>query len=375
MRTITIASPIEPSGASWILNVLLELGVRVRHRPVEKNVFRSAPRSMWIDDAAGARLHPSCSQIEKWMPALLERDVFAFRGDVEVDYTQDLPEAGATAEPAIVFLRDPRDAIYSAYKRLEPALAYDAWLRVPHPRTLLDRPGNWALFARAWLERPGVRALRFEDYKRDDRATFDAALDHLGLSFPSDEIARALAASTFEKAKAGEAKYRIKHPGDRQIANRAGKVGEARSEAGVAEAAQHVERRAADVLARLGYAAGAALEPGVGGAPLALLSTFASVALPEEARVRAAADPLADPGLPALLAFARDVDARSLGAAALPAPDARDLASSLIELGEALASHGARRLERVRADLAEGSPYQMAQLRALVAARRRAKPA
>ena len=258
-RRLVLASPIEPSGASWILNVLLELGVRVRHRPVEKNVFRSAPRSMWIDDESGARLHPSCSQIEKWMPALTLRERFHFRDDVEVDYTQDLPPKGARGDAELVFLRDPRDALLSAYKRALPPIDYDAWLALPNPRTLLDRAANWALFARAWLARRGVGLARFEDYKADDRATFDAIARHLALDVGASDVPRALAASTFEKAREGELRYRAKHPEDAQIANRAGKVGESREAPELHAASQAIEARAADVLERLGYRAGASL--------------------------------------------------------------------------------------------------------------------
>ncbi|HEY4117216.1 MAG TPA: hypothetical protein VGM56_05150 [Byssovorax sp.] len=372
-RRLVLASPIEPSGASWILNVLLELGVRVRHRPVEKNVFRSAPRSMWLDDESGARLHPSCSQIEKWMPALTLRERFHFRDDVEVDYTQDLPPKGAPGDAELVFLRDPRDALLSAYKRAVPPIGYDGWLALPNPRTLLDRASNWALFARAWLARPGVGVARFEDYKADDRATFDAIARHLALDVDASDVPRALAASTFEKAREGELRYRAKHPEDAQIANRAGKVGESREAPELHAASQAIEARAADVLARLGYRAGSSLEPLPGAASFAWLAHFRGVALPPEAEALAARGPLVDPALPALLAFAREVDAAALERMGIGARDGRDLVDALAELTAAEAEAVRARLVALRGELADGSRFQLAELRALVAARRRAK--
>jgi hypothetical protein len=372
-RRLVLASPIEPSGASWILNVLLELGVRVRHRPVEKNVFRSAPRSMWLDDESGARLHPSCSQIEKWMPALTLRERFHFRDDVEVDYTQDLPPKGARGEAELVFLRDPRDALLSAYKRAVPPIGYDGWLALPNPRTLLDRASNWALFARAWLARPGVGVARFEDYKADDRATFDAIARHLALDVDASDVPRALAASTFEKAREGELRYRAKHPEDAQIANRAGKVGESREAPELGAASQAIEARAADLLARLGYRAGASLEPLAGAASYVWLAHFRDVALPPEAEALAARGPLVDPALPALLAFAREVDAAALERMGIGARDGRDLVDALAELTAAEAEAVRARLVALRGELADGSRFQLAELRALVAARRRAK--
>ena len=138
-----LASPAEPSGAAWLINCLLELGIKVSHKPVVDNVWRQAdpappPDHMWQCNSDGSyRLHPKAQLLKKWLPALSRIESFSFREEIEIEYLQDLPALRQVGEPVMLFVRDPRDSLYSMYCRLRPALDYEEFLRLPNPDTLV----------------------------------------------------------------------------------------------------------------------------------------------------------------------------------------------------------------------------------------------
>ncbi len=335
-RRIWIASPVEPSGASWILNCLLELGIVIHHRPVERNVFRR-DGGMWIEEDGGVRLHPRAGVLAKWMPALAGKGVHRFRDDVEVIYVQEAPPAEPPAGPGLTFVRDPRDAIWSAYRRLDPEIDFAAFVGWPNHRTLLDRPANWARFVDGWLARPGVLPLRFEDYKRDDVATLARALDHLELPCSRERIEAAAAASTFERARDAEERYRREHPRDEVVANRAGRVGDYRGRPDLADGLARIEGASAANRSRLGYDGEA--------------NTIAGPALDRDA----------------LVAFALRLDPELAARARIAAHEARELVAAL-----AVAVDDRDVTERLRAlapAFADGGPYHGRQLAALFRSR------
>ena len=94
---VDLSSPAEPSGASWLINCLLELGIKVSHKPVVDNVWRHAeptppPDHMCRTAADGScRLHPKAQVLKKWLPVLSSIESFFFRDDIEVEHVQDLP--------------------------------------------------------------------------------------------------------------------------------------------------------------------------------------------------------------------------------------------------------------------------------------------
>jgi len=336
-RRIWIASPVEPSGASWILNCLLELGIVVHHRPVERNVFRR-DGGMWIAEGDGVRLHPRAGVLAKWMPALAAREIHRFRDDVEVVYVQEPPPAERPAGPGLVFVRDPRDAIWSGYRRLDPEIDFAAFVAWPNHRTLLDRPAQWARFVDAWMARPGALPIRFEDYKRDDTATLASALAHLELPCSREQIEAAAAASTFDRARDAEERYRREHPRDQVVANRAGRVGDYRGRPELDDGLARIDAATSEVRTRLGYGGDAT------------------------ARARPALD------REALVAFARRLDPDLAARARLAAHEARELVAALGALApddRGLADH----LRQLAPAFAEGGAYHGRQLAALFRSR------
>jgi hypothetical protein len=257
-RVILFASPMEPSGASWLLNCFLELGIRIAHKPIVETLWRgSVPRVsarfMWEERADGSVIKPKADVLKKWLPALTRHERFHFRPDVEVEYVQDVATGADEGRETIFFVRDARDALYSMFRRVQPELSFEEYLDLPNPQTLLDRPAHWALHVRSWREIAGIRFFRFEDYKADAAGVLRSVLATLNLPYGDDAIQRAVAASTSEQARAAEAEYRRSYPQDNEVANRAGRVGDWRTHADAVGGIARIERTVGTLLRELGY--------------------------------------------------------------------------------------------------------------------------
>lgn len=365
-KRILVASPVEPSGASWLLNCFLELGIKIGHKPVVDNIWRgSDPRPsadhIWVrkhDDLF--ELNRKAAVLTKFLPILARQTSFRFRGDVAVEYVQDFPPRSLAADHLVLMIRDPRDSIYSLFRRIAPRFSFEEFLRFPNPQTLLDRPAHWALFVASWLARPDVHIVRFEDYKRDAGTTLRSAIEALDLHFDQDSIAQALHRSSFESAREAERIFRERFPGDVQIANRAGQVGEGRGRSEVRPLIEEIERATATVLAALEYQA--KVEPSSDPfAPARLsarfLSFFETVALPAEIAAVPVDLTAAENMLFKLLAFAHRLDADLVDRAAMSPDEARKLHDSLAEFIRKYCEWSAGRIESMRADYSDGSAY------------------
>jgi hypothetical protein len=363
-KRILVASPVEPSGGSWLLNCFLELGVKVGHKPFVDNVWRGSHPPLpadhiWQEADGGYRLNPKAAMIVKFLPGAGRRSRFAFRDDVELEYVQDFAHSTFDGRPLMLIVRDPRDSIYSMYRRVAPELSFEAFYRFPDPVTLLDRAARWALFVAGWLDHPQVQVVRFEDYKRDDEATLRAALAPFDLGFTDAEIEQALAASSFEKAREAEAAYRERFPDDRQTANRAGKVGEGRSRPEVQALIPEIERAAGSVLRRLGYAVGEGQASDTSAARVnrQFLAVFRKIRLPEEFAAPMPDIEAADRHLLALLSFANRLDEDVIRRAGLAPDEARQLVDSLSEFSGSYRDWLAGRMAKAREKCSDGSDY------------------
>lgn len=367
---ILVASPIEPSGASWLLNCFLELGIRVDHKPVVDRMWRKpAPPAacMWRAGAGGGHaLHPRAGVLQKFLPALTRRAEFRFRDDVVVDYVQDFPSRRPVGDPVVLFVRDPGDAIYSSYRRAAPAMGFERFVGFPNPQTLLDRPAHWTLFMAAWLALPVRHVVRFEDYKRDADATLHAVLAALGLSYADGDVAEAVRLSSFEKAREAEQTVRDRYPFDRQLANRSGTVGDARGAPLVQASLTRIVATASTVLRQLGYDVQAApLADMVEAARLSVtcLAFFDTVRLPDlVASVPASVASSAEAACK-VLDFAHRADRGVLTGAGLSPADLRLLLGSLAEFTRRHAEWLARHLDAGRSAYGDDSPYAFERIR------------
>lgn len=382
---ILFVSPEEPSGASWLLNCWLELGIRIGHKPAVDRLWRAAdPRPaadhIWRCEGGACVLKPKADVLRKWLPALGRQAEFRFRQDLWVEYVQDYPPRPGSVEagddPVIFFIRDPRDALYSMYRRTAPAMSFAEFLRFPHPRTLLDPIDNWSLLVRCWQARPGVTFFRFEDYKRDAFGLLQRILATLGLRYDDAEVQAAVEGSSFQAARDSEQRYRERFPSDRQVANRAGKVGDWRQDPENREAVEVIERRTGPLLDAFGYTADTPVDGGScandgfeGAANLRYLSFFDTVSLPDGADQAPPA--LRAQSLCKLLAFAERLDQPMLAGSRLPPDQLRRLLDSLAEFMRRHQQAADKHLQSLQSACEPDPGDHLQRIRDMVAARKR----
>ena len=203
---INLVSPPFSSGAAWLVNALLSLGVKCtnvgflgKHWLADKN------RHVVANDA--------WDHLSWHLPTLHTQREFSFREDIEVFWEHRLDMAAYGDRKTILFVRDPRDAIYSLYKRhYENTMGYGEYLDRPDmwpdhfPGMFgMPPPETWAMFIAFWTAAiPSKKRLivRFEDVKANGDCELRTVLDFLTLDRSESEISDAVSASRFEAARA-----------------------------------------------------------------------------------------------------------------------------------------------------------------------------
>ncbi len=195
-RKVIIASPREPCGATWLINCFLELRILT---------YRTGDwRNMWNKEGAHFLLKPEEDILKKWLPSLSARVSFPFSEDLQVEWVHEWPSNRFETDQIVYFLRDPRDALYSRYKREAPNMSYHDYVNFLDPQSLLDKAETNAVFTRLWMQHPRCRVFTFEQYKADPASTLRKILEFIGVAASEPEIASALSASTAEKAAQAE---------------------------------------------------------------------------------------------------------------------------------------------------------------------------
>lgn len=246
VRKIFLVSPSLPSGASWLINCFLELGIRT---------YRISPEpQMWLREGSGYVLHPREQVLKKWFPVLSEYKCFAFREDLEVEWVHEWPNARFDGAEIIYFIRDPRDSLYSQYTRMKLDLPFREFVRSPDPQTLLGLVDNWRLYNLRWLVYSGgLLFFRFEDYKKNAAGLLNRILDSIRVPVGQEEIQRVVEASTQEKAALAERKYQKTNPQDTRIINQGGKIWAWKEYPEICEVMTEIERQNQDLMAYFGY--------------------------------------------------------------------------------------------------------------------------
>ncbi len=219
-------------------------------------------KKIWESVSGGRhQLTAHGEKLKKWLPILSSRKQFLFREGIEIVWHHQWPERAFEKIPIVFFTRDPRDCLYSQYKRENPDLSFSEFVTFPNPSTLLDKAEFLRLFHLCWMDFQEFKVFRFEDYKKDALATLKAILGSVDLSASEREIADAVAASTFEKAAIAEAAYRDGHPEDPERINRSAAIHEWESNPALREGVSHIERVSWDLLEKFGYVAPGVLSP------------------------------------------------------------------------------------------------------------------
>ncbi len=243
-----LVSPREPSGATWLINCLLESGI--------KTYRRQDPNWMWHYQGNHTyKLNPEEKILQKWLPILSRKASFVFRDDIEVQWTHEWPIREYSALPVIYFIRDPRDSMHSRYKREAPNISFTDFLEIPDPETLLHKIDNWVLFNQYWLQRKNLNVFRFEDYKQDAGSTLSSILEYMKFKPDPESFQMALSESTSDKARKSEFEYRKINTFDNQIINRGGAVSEWKklSQGNYRIAIDEIEIKSQNLLTRFNY--------------------------------------------------------------------------------------------------------------------------
>ena len=234
MKRFNLISAPFSSGLSWVVSVLMELGIRTTHEEP-----RRYPNGFWrtLPDADGAEeiVAEGVSHMRYYLPALHVRNSFHLQAGLEVLWEHRLDFARHIERPVILFVRDPRDAIRSLYLRNYSHLGWLEYLRRPdrwpdHFPEMFDLPPTetWAVWHAMWLgldTLTSVKCLRFEDSRLRPVEMVRDILRFLGVERSAESIQRAVENSTFDRTKAAMEKAESETGERFQIARR-GKVGE-----------------------------------------------------------------------------------------------------------------------------------------------------
>ncbi len=196
---VTIASPELPCGAAWLASCLLELGV-----PLWKPWGIDDGSSWQHIQGRRWRYQFPGSAWSRLVPGLIDERKFRFLSSPVPQFTHAWPGQLPLAPRLILFVRDPRDSLYSNWQRLrrigiESGHSLNEFLLKPTTGIELP-PRVWlGYYLGAWKAASELRPtliVRFEDAKAQPVATLRNALDFLGLRVGARAIVRAVIASS-----------------------------------------------------------------------------------------------------------------------------------------------------------------------------------
>ena len=209
--TLDVVSAELPCGVSWLASALLECDYPVWNPWNVDMLLEWRHRG----DTAYEYFYPG----DPWsrvLPGLVSGRRFDFRGDVVARFSHATPGQWPLSQRLVLFVRDPRDALFSAWRRTRKAQAnapsfgdwaqqIDATWQVPRAAAYLLHLVTWRRYAE--LHNTPYLVIRFEDVKANARAEFRRLQDFLPGSLaalPEAQIERALERSTFDAVKSVE---------------------------------------------------------------------------------------------------------------------------------------------------------------------------
>jgi hypothetical protein len=202
--TLDVVSPELPCGAAWLANCFLELNIPV-WRPWDTDV-----------DDEWKRLAPfhyqyTASQ-QPWkqiLPALQYLREYQFNPGHAACFRHQWPIAYDKKHRLIFFVRDPRDALFSYWRRTihnqtKFNLSFENFVHsryFHHPFSFRE---YLLLFLQLWknyLNEADHLIIRFEDYRSNARRTLGRILNFLTIDTEDDQVNRALNCSDFSAVK------------------------------------------------------------------------------------------------------------------------------------------------------------------------------
>lgn len=208
---VQIVSAPFPSGVTWLINVLLELNLRVTSHGA---FWKATPQGYIMEP-------PQAYQNLLWhLPILHKKRFFHFENSLEIFWEHRFDFCQYPQRKTILFVRDPRDAVYSYFRRLvygvpekyqDTTECYLRFLTTPdvwpaHFPGMLDfsPPNTIAYFYLFWLKyvpQEQLKIIRFEDTKKDPLGQLKEVLNFLNLSFDQKDLENALESSDIKQAQ------------------------------------------------------------------------------------------------------------------------------------------------------------------------------
>ncbi len=228
-----IASHMYPCGASWLINVLLELDICVDFKT---NVHENVIWDFINDHTAVTKKDPTKFQLNPLLAAVTaKKEKFSFKENCYFITTHDpIYTDDFYSKKVILYVRDPRDAIYSSYKNrfpdekisfqellkndtidnfielswFDPTLNF--WLTTDEQLNFIqvfNITTRLALWTGLWLKsvpQENLLVIKFEDTKKEPFHQVEKVLNFINIKRTDEEIRIAIEESSFEKAKKQE---------------------------------------------------------------------------------------------------------------------------------------------------------------------------
>lgn len=198
---IQLASFGAPCGMTYFVNVLLELGFHVYNTPF----------GPWYDRTT-RRVVDLSRQVERstGIPYFVESPIRPPHRPLDIAWAHLWATPCCEIAPAIIGIRDPRQALYSQWRRTNkigqfPG-TYRQFLESPYYHLGFSPIDEYVLWHALWLLRPGNRdfVLRFEAAKSAPIDEFGRLLRWMDQFAPDASIANAAAQSSVEKARVAD---------------------------------------------------------------------------------------------------------------------------------------------------------------------------
>lgn len=192
------------SGATLLENIFLELKLRLKFeqdlegidcfklvKKVDKTLSLYEKTEIMIPSQFG-------------LPTLAKNEKFLFRNDAEIFFTHN--RRYFSNEKTLILIRDPRDTLLSQF-RIRHQENTDSF----HEFTMTHLK-TWLEFYNQAISKPHFYFVKFEDLKNNPNLTMRGLLNYFSLNYSIQEVADAIAESTFEKTKEIENQMIQSHP-------------------------------------------------------------------------------------------------------------------------------------------------------------------
>ena len=206
-KTINVVSPPFACGVAWLINCLMELDLRTSNITFGVDQWTLDNKKSQWSLSQQARDHLS------WhLPALHKKNTFEFQEAINIRWEHRLDFASFGARKTVLFIRDPRDAVYSLYKRnYEENIKFIEYLEQPdewpdHFPGIFQLPPleTYAYYCWFWLKMADVmplKVIRFEDAKSKPIEVIEEVLGFIEVERSIPAISDAVDGSSLHNAR------------------------------------------------------------------------------------------------------------------------------------------------------------------------------